>query len=124
MKATLEKLLLTSFKKDDQIQLRVDKEHVGAELLKIRRGKTCLVKIENQQSEMTISHTDKETGEISEVTIENAEVEFVSDSISISLAILEDGIIATITITIPNKQIIEKLLEKGFRGRGVTVDFF
>lgn len=116
MIATLQKILAASFDKKDQLQFRVEKEHVDADLLEIRRGQICRVKMEGIQGTLV----DQTTGE---VKASNEWVEFESESISIALAVLQDGMIATITISVEDKLIIERVLNTGLRGQQVELIF-
>ena len=116
MIATLQKIVAAGIDKDDQVQFRVDKEHVDENILIIRRGDLCRVKLEGIQGTLV----DKTTGE---VTTTNDWVEFETDSISIALAVLQDGMIATITCTVGDKLVIERILNSGLRGQQIELVF-
>lgn len=116
MIATLQKILAASFDKKDQLQFRVEKEHVDADILEIRRGQVCRVKMEGVQGTLV----DQTTGE---VKASNEWVEFESESISISLAVLQDGLIATITVSVEDNQVVERVLNSGLRGQQIELIF-
>lgn len=115
MHAILQKISASSGDKDDAIQFRIEKEDVGSSLLSIRKGQNVMVKASALQTSLK---ADKDG-----VIIESEEVEFESSTISISLCVLEDGIIATVTIGVSDREIANKILQKGLRGQIVELKF-
>lgn len=116
MKAIIEKIKLNSLDTDDQIQFRIEKDDLTHEVLNIRRGNRCNVKLLGLQRSLI----DEDTGEVKN---NSPLVSFVSDSISISLCVLENGMIAVITVSIPDKKVCPEIVGKDLKGRGVEVEF-
>lgn len=117
MLATLQKILAAPFDKLDQVQFRVEHaEQFVDDLMEIRKGQKCKIKVAGLQASMV----DKTTGE---VKVSHDSIEFPSSNISISIAVLEDGLIATITVSLEEKEIVKNILDSGIRGQGVEVTF-
>lgn len=112
MKATLQKLSANTSDKNNSVQFRVDKDESLKDLLKLRRGQNVTVEAESNQS--SISKKGK---------AEFKSVAFVTDTISVSICILEDGQIATITFSVEDKTLIEKVIDSGLRGQRVELNF-
>lgn len=116
MIAKLQKILANPFDKLDQVQFRIEPEEIGDDLLEIRKGQKCKIKVTGLQASMV----DQKT---SEVKVTNDWIEFPADSISISLAVLEDGMIATVTVSLEDKGIVKDILDSGLRGQNCEVIF-
>lgn len=116
MIAKLQKILANPFDKLDQVQFRIEDDEVNDELLKIRKGQKCRIKITGKQTSLV----DKETGEIKP---SEDSIEFAAGAISISITVLEDGMIATVTVCLEDKDIVKKVLDSGLRGQNVELLF-
>ena len=116
MKAVLQKINAEKLDKSDSLQFRVEGEEVDEELLEIRRGDKVKIKAEGLQTSMKKVDEDG-------VVIDSDFIEFESATVSISIAVGEKDLIATITVGCEDKDIAKQALNKNLRGVYVNLSF-
>lgn len=112
MKAIIQKVSAQNKDAKKSVQLRIEQDQVESKLLNIIKGDKIVIYVEDSQSSI-----NQETGEL-----ENSKIEIPTDTISISIAVLEDGQIWTVTATFSGDQFVE-LVEKGLVGKICLVEF-
>lgn len=110
MLAFLQKLSANPVDKMDSIQFRVDNPE--SNILDIRRGDSMTISIRNPQLQI---------GE--DGSANHSELEIQTDCISISISVQEGGWIATITVSVPDKDAVRKVMDAGLRGKLVDLLF-
>lgn len=118
MKAAILKLSFDSKESTQKIQIRIykdqDVDDSGAdELLNVFKGQKMLINLEEQQT-----HLDMETGEI-----KNAKAEIVPESLGISITILENTQVWTLTATFSDLDTAQRIVTSKMIGCMANVIF-
>ena len=101
--------------KQDSIQFRIkadEMEKHGEEILKMRRYDKIHVQLDSPQSKIT------DEGEVKFDSLN-----FQSTSTSISICILEDGLIATVTFSTEDPHVFEEIVKNHLRNTIVELTF-
>jgi len=133
MKAKLQKLAANK-DRQDSLQFQLNKDQVE-ELMELRRYDNVFVEYESDQSTMLIGATEEDhdmdqvgAERIDEMKDEAAGVifpklRFQSTNTSMSVCVLEDGWIVTITISFEDPKVLDHVISHKLRDKMVTLKF-